>query len=368
MAAGHSASPLWMGPALTVVAAALTEFFWVVVPLPAPVPVAILIAALLAVAYTALISGFWMGVVSAIILGSYCLHRLDPLGFFSLEPSVLQGAITVGGIGVAMAAPMSIVRKREDRLRRALRERAEELEARNEQLTEANAALEAFGYVVSHDLKEPVRGLENYLAAADEEYGTDEGRRLLAEARDANVRLSQLLHGLLGYSRASTTPVTPRRLTVPDILASGLCRALYEGLLRERDAKLEVDPHIPPVHGDEVVLAQVLGNVILNALRHNPAAGPIVRIRAGDAPPGRVHVVVEDNGPGFPADVLRRFTQLKGTRPTTVKGGFGLVISQRAMLRIGGTMWLENAGGGCVHLELPAAPAPTITERASELA
>lgn len=345
------------GILVTLLGAALTELFSHVIPLPSLVGVSLLLITLAAVAYSALKGGMPWGFASAFLLAFYTMHYVGPHeAVLVLDARGWQSGIIMLVIGAGIAIPMALIKRREDRLRRAVENRNRDLEERNAELTEANAALEAFGYVVSHDLKEPVRAIENYLEAAADEYGTPEGREYLETARHANHRLTRMLQGLLAYSRASSVMPTLRPVSVPDVLAEDACRAQFEGLLRERNATLDVDPSLPPVLGDDVILSQLLGNVLLNALRHHHGEAPRIRIRQEEAPPGLVHLVVEDNGPGFPDEVLQRFRGLKGTRPATVKGGFGLVISHRAAQRLGGRMWLENAqgGGARVHLELLA--------------
>jgi signal transduction histidine kinase len=80
-----------------------------------------------------------------------------------------------------------------------------------------------------------------------------------------------------------------------------------------------------------------------------------------------VDVLLDDDGKGFSADVVKLFEHVRKARPTTVKGGFGLVIAHRALQRSGGTMRLESTpdGGGRVRLTMRrattaenAAPAP----------
>ena len=360
--AGRALERVWKpygGLLVTLGGALVTEAFAHVIGVPPLVSVSLLLILLAAVAYAALQGGLAWGAASAALLGAYTLHYLSPHGMLvDPKPNVWQGGITMTVIGLGIALPMALLKRREDRLRHALQRQNRDLEERNRELTDAIAALEAFGYVVSHDLKEPVRAIENYLEAAADEYGTPEGRAFLQTARDANQRLTRMLQGLLAYSRASAGTPTLRALDVGDVLRGEACRAQYEEVLRERRGALDVEPGLSPVLGDEIVLSQLLGNVVLNALRHNPRERPTVRVRA-EAPTGegRAHLVVEDDGPGFPEDVLARFRGLSGRRPATVKGGFGLVIGHLAAQRMGGRMWLENGPrGGVVHVELAAAP------------
>jgi signal transduction histidine kinase len=295
--------------------------------------------------------------VSAFLVALYTIRFTSAPSFFALTDESIQAFVIMLIIGTGMSAPMALIRRREQRLRRAVETRAVELEARNAELRQANSALEAFGYVVSHDLKEPVRAIENYLDSARDGYGTLEGKSDLDKAADANARLVRLLQGLLSYSRASSMTPTLRPLSVEAVVRGEAARAQYETLLNERRGELTIEPGIPQVMADEVILSQLFGNVILNAIRHTLDKPPRIAITRAPANEGEVHVVIEDNGPGFPPDVLARFRELRGARPATLRAGFGLVISHRAAQRLGATMELRNSESGArVHLRLPAAP------------
>lgn len=341
---------------LTLLTVAATELARHVFRVNETVGAGVFLLGLVPIAYGALGAGFLAGLASSLVLSVYVLHYAEP------HPALLSveawpAFLVVLGLGVAMSWPMGVAHTRELRFRSEIRERTASLERKNAELTEVNATLESFGYVVSHDLKEPVRAIENYLAAAQEEWGSPESKRFVGEAYDANSRLARMLQGLLEYSRTSSLPATPRALALPEILDSDLCRGRFERIYEEKNVRLEVEPGILRLRGDEVLLCQVLGNLLINAARHNNAEKPIVRIERGEAEPGRVHLIVRDNGPGYPADVLQRFERLPRRGPATVKTGFGLIIAQRALRRIDGALWLDNApeGGARAHIELPAA-------------
>ena len=236
-----------------------------------------------------------------------------------------------------------------------VRERTRELTAVNHELRKANEVLQSFAYVVSHDLKEPVRAIENYLSAAAEEGDTEEGRGFLRKALEANRRQHALIQGLLAYSRTSLGAVELEPIDLGRLVAEG-CRGYYEATAQERGARVEVGP-LPRVKGNEVLLSQLFGNLVLNAIRHNPRPSPRVRVHAAPAAEGHVEILVDDDGPGFPEDVKRRLGDLTGARPSTIKGGFGLAISHLAAERLGGALWLDAApeGGGRVHVRLQGA-------------
>jgi PAS domain S-box-containing protein len=245
------------------------------------------------------------------------------------------------------------------RLRRDLERRGEDLERSMKEVSRVNDSLTAFTYVVSHDLKEPVRAIDTYLRILREDHGSalsPDGADLLSRALVSTDRLGALLRGLLDLSRVDRELLDAKSLALGEVLASETCRAAYEGLFRERGAALEVAPGIPDVLASPSVLCQVFSNLLTNAVRHNPAAAPRVRVDARRIENDCVEVVVEDNGPGFPLGFMERFN---GGVPPSLRSGFGLLIARRAVERLGGHLLLGSSpvlGGAAVRFTAPAAP------------
>lgn len=253
------------------------------------------------------------------------------------------------------AFAMAIARDVTERVE--LRERARTDER---QLREAYESLEAFAYVLGHDLKEPVRAVAFHLDEMKSTQDAAEREAILDQARRAHGDLRKLMDGILEWSRTAMTPLEPRTLRIQELLMRPEVSAQWDFLLRERRAELVIDRDIPPVRATETLVARVFGNLITNAIRHNPDPAPRVRVRrAGSGPRGRVAIAVEDNGPGFPAALVHRVDHLKN-KPTTIKGGFGLAIARRAAERLQGSLHISNApsGGGVATVELPAAHEP----------
>lgn len=236
---------------------------------------------------------------------------------------------------------MAIIRDVTERVR--LRE---DVNADHRRLREANESLESFSYVVGHDLKEPVRAVEAYLEAIQERVVDTSDVELVKKARDANRRMRGLLEGLIEWGRATTTALDVESLDLRDVLLAGPCRARYQHAVQERGARLEVIGGFPPVLATEGLLCQLFGNVILNAVRHNPRPDPRVSVQALGEEAGQVCVAVRDNGPGFPREVRQRVERMRATRPTTVRGGFGMTIALRSAHLLGGRIELGDAPGG----------------------
>ena len=220
-----------------------------------------------------------------------------------------------------------------------------EIEADRRRLREANESLESFSYVVGHDLKEPVRAVEAFLDVLAEGLDEAEAREALDKARAANERMRVLLNGLIEWSRATIAPVELRPTDLRAVLL-GPCTARYEHMLEERGARLEIVGGFPPIAASEGLLCQLFGNLILNAIRHNPRHAPRVTVQALGEEDGLVSIAVRDDGPGFPAEVKQRIERMRATRPTTVRGGFGMTIALRAAHLLGGHIEIGGAPGG----------------------
>jgi len=235
-------------------------------------------------------------------------------------------------------------------------ERIAELKEANRVLRLANETLDAFTYVISHDLKAPIRAVDIILTRIREDHAdglSNDARALIDDARAANQRLSTLVLGLLSFSRASRAGITDAQaVALDDALHMDDCTTRFRDILIERGGILEYPGHDVLVHVHVPGLCQILGNLIQNAFQHNPKAHPIVRVKAKVAQDGAmIEVSVEDNGPGFPNDVIAGIDRM-----STTSRGFGLQIAKRIVELTGGKLWLGESPerGGAVLFTLPA--------------
>lgn len=206
---------------------------------------------------------------------------------------------------------------------------------------------------LAHDLRTPLAGLRNHLErmaqgpvdarAVDLALGkTDEVLHLF----EAILRISEVEEGSL--RRAFT------RLDLGALLGdlSDTLTVLAEDAGKALETRWQGDL---PVLGDRQLLAQVLTNLVGNALRHTP---PHTRITVcAEARGDRVILAVRDNGPGIaPADrerVLRRFVRLESSR-STPGHGLGLSLVAAIAAAHGATLALGDAGPGLlVTLDFP---------------
>lgn len=225
---------------------------------------------------------------------------------------------------------------------------------------------------LSHDLRRPLAAATaavSGLRAARSTLNDDDRDELLATADESLTTLATLITDLLDVSRlqagvlaVSVTPVDPADTIVP---------ALDELDLGPDQVQLDLDPTIPPVMADPVLLQRVLVNLLVNATRYTPPGGH-VRITTS-AFAGQVEIRVIDRGPGIPAerrdDVFVPFQRVGDTDNTTGLG-LGLALSKGFVEGMGGTLTPEDTPGGgltmVVTLHTPETrpePAETTAER-----
>jgi signal transduction histidine kinase len=227
------------------------------------------------------------------------------------------------------------------------------------ELERSNADLEAFAYVASHDLAEPLRSVAGFVALLERQYGDrldDRAREFIAYAVDGVERMQRMIDDLLLYARAGTTDLRLQRIAAGEIVAA----ALHDlgTAVAERGAVVEVD-ELPTLQGDPGQLQRVFQNLLGNAIKFTaPGVAPRVTV-SGRAGEGGSEIAVADNGIGIdPAEVDRAFemfARIPGGAAEYQGTGLGLAISRRIVERHGGRLWVEpNAGGGSVfRLTLP---------------
>lgn len=240
--------------------------------------------------------------------------------------------------------------------RAALREANENMESqvheRTAQLERANKELEAFSYSVSHDLRSPLRGIDGWSLALQEDYGAQldaAGRTYLERIRSEAHRMGELIDGMLEFARLGRTTLAPRPLDL-SALASTVAERIRASQ-PERQIAFRIEDKLQ-AEGDPRLLEAVLHNLLENASKFSASRKPaqIVFGRRWAAEPASGKQVeafyVQDNGAGFDMQYaaklfgvfqrLHRNSEFPGT-------GIGLATVQRIVQRHGGQIWAEAA-------------------------
>jgi len=229
-----------------------------------------------------------------------------------------------------------------------LNESSKSLEDANRSLEEVNRELAAFSYSVSHDLRAPLRSIEGFSRALEEDFGDKidgEGKDFLLRIRRATETMGQLIDDMLSLSR-----VTRTELNYQDVNLSRLTRGIVEGF-NELNPSRAVDLCVQKdviVHADEHLMNIALTNLLDNAWKFT-AKVPSASIEFGcQLRDGKKEIFVRDNGAGFdslhagklfsPFQRLHRANDYAGT-------GVGLATVQRIIHRHGGRIWAEGEVG-----------------------
>lgn len=222
--------------------------------------------------------------------------------------------------------------------------RTKELVDKNSELETTNHELQQFAWVVSHDLKEPLRKIQTFSHLIKDKYliGNDEAISYLNRSISSSARMSRLISDLLDYSRLSVTAhFQPTNLNalVDELLAD------FDETIREKKAIIRKDD-LPAVETIPSQIRQVFQNLISNALKFSrPDVAPVIDIRceisddkelSGPVSPDGPYcrITIADNGIGFDEKFLdrifvifQRLNNLNAYEGT----GIGLAIAKKIM-------------------------------------
>ena len=248
----------------------------------------------------------------------------------------------------AYIAPALQARLQRDRQERERKRMEEALAQRAEELARSNRELEDFTYVASHDLKEPLRGIEAFSGFLAEDYADkldEQGRRYITVLRDGAVRMGALIEDLLQLSRIGRVDREYATVSVESLLED--VRRDMAFTLEKKKAELRVQPDLPTITCQPSRLKQVFDNLISNAIKFNDEPHPVVEI-AWREDDGSHTFSVSDNGMGidkhYHEKVFEIFQRL-GRREDYEGTGAGLTICKKIVEAHGGRIWVESKVG-----------------------
>ena len=223
---------------------------------------------------------------------------------------------------------------------------------------------------VAHELRTPLATVESYVEAlADGVLATDEQN--WSVIRSQTARLGRLVDDLQQVSRAEAHQLDLHPAPVPpgELVQNALSAARPAYAAKNVALKSEIQPNLSAVEVDAERIAEVLANLLANALRHTPPGGTVKASVGQQA--DQIEIAIADNGEGIDAEhldrVFERFYRIDPARARASGGtGIGLAIVRAIIEAHGGTVLASSAGlgrGATFTLRLPIPGSPTAQAR-----
>jgi light-regulated signal transduction histidine kinase (bacteriophytochrome) len=266
------------------------------------------------------------------------------------------------GAPVAEGALRRTLAEVQERLRLALEAAAIEREcaaAERAHLTAALAhrkeELDRFIYIVSHDLRAPLRGIANLSSWMEEDLDgklDEEGREQMRLLRGRVHRLEAMIDGILRYSRAGRAGEPIEAVDLGALVAEVLAK-----LAPAAAVSFDVAPGMPTIETERAPLLQVLSCLVSNALKHAGRPDPRVAVTCVEAG-SAYEITVKDDGQGIPISLQPRvwgIFQTLAPRDEVEGTGIGLSIVKKIVESRGGRVWIESApkAGAAFHFTWP---------------
>ncbi|HEY9845279.1 MAG TPA: ATP-binding protein, partial [Candidatus Caenarcaniphilales bacterium] len=240
--------------------------------------------------------------------------------------------------------------------------KADELARINIELERSNSELDAFAYIASHDLKEPLRGIHNYSSFLIEDYAdilNEEGNSKLQTLVRLTQRMEDLIDSLLHFSRLGRVELLMQWTNLNELLRNVV--DVLSISLKETAVDIRIPRPLPVIRCDRVQVGEVFSNLISNAIKYNDKTDKWVEIGWLDAVPGseQAHLeekagqtivfYVRDNGIGIREKhldtIFRIFKRLHAPNRYGGGTGAGLTIAKKIVERHNGKIWVESTYG-----------------------
>ena len=251
------------------------------------------------------------------------------------EPTAIEGIVT--DVTERKRAEEEVLKLNTELEQRVAR-RTSELEAVNKELND-------FAYIVSHDLKAPLRGihkLAQWIADDCADAIDDQGQEMLELLAGRVKQMDNLIHGVLQYSRAGRVTGEDERIDL-----NALITEVVEMLMPPKHVHLSVKHPLPVISGNRTQFLQIFQNLLGNAVKFMDKPEGHIAIDAYDEDEHWT-ISVTDNGVGIDARHYGRIFQVFQTlesRDVRESTGIGLTIVKKVVELYGGHIWVESTPG-----------------------
>lgn len=316
------------------------------------------------VVFTGVLAGRSPALVTAVV-SVLTFHAVTRYGSTKIEEDViafvtfLGSALAIGAAVGGGADRLSLARRREQeqRLLQELNAQIAEHASRMAVLQQVDQQRVALLRSVSHDLRTPLATIRAVATDLRDSNLHDETTRqeLLQSVSDEAERLDRLVGNLLSMSRIETGSMRVEDQVV-DLTELLQLTVLRLGPAFPRvEVEVEIDPDLPLIDGDPVLLDEVISNLLENAARYAPS-GSKLSVRLTASAQRTVTLQVSDQGPGIDPGFVEHVFQPFWRGPESNSSGLGLAIVRAIVEAHDGSIQLaETPGGGATfEVRLPA--------------
>lgn len=198
-------------------------------------------------------------------------------------------------------------------------------------LQRKNEELDQFAHIVSHDLKAPLRGIDNVITWIEEDYSSELPPKIseyIQLIKGRLVRAENMIRGILLYARVGKE--SPER---EYINLNALLQDIVENLAIRRGLTVEIQNDLPEIYSERIPLNQVLSNLISNAVKYHDKEEGYIKVYMQHHP-DHYEFFVEDNGPGISKtyhDKIFAIFQTLEARDSFESTGVGLAIVKKIL-------------------------------------
>jgi two-component system sensor histidine kinase/response regulator len=220
-----------------------------------------------------------------------------------------------------------------------------ELKIYVEKTQQINKQLDEFVYIVSHDLKAPLRGLSSVTSFLEDELGADlkpEVRDLLEMVKSRTVRMQNLIDGILHYSRMANNKTEKETVKLSEVITN-----IIDLLSVPNHVRIEYPDKLPVLFDEKIKLHEVFQNLISNAIKYNNKEKAEVKIASVDKG-NHYEFSIMDNGIGIKEehfDKIFGVFQTLQSKDKQESTGIGLTIVKKIIEQQGGKVWIESKIG-----------------------
>jgi len=216
-------------------------------------------------------------------------------------------------------------------LSRSLNHMSEMLEENITLLKRKNLELDQFAHIVSHDLKAPLRGIDNVISWIEEDYLNEMPPKLqeyLQLIKGRVLRLENLIQGILSFARIGKDLNENEEINTSDLV-----REIVENIPEKDGISVVIGNNMPVIHSEKIPLSQVFANLISNAIKYHDKSKGEVKIYSKENT-AYYEFFVEDNGPGVDKkyhDKILIIFQTLQERDSFESTGVGLAIVKKIL-------------------------------------